>query len=267
MNNSASSFARRALRLTAFALGMVVSAAVCRGSRELHRSQSRFDPAGGADHTEINLTNSWGLIFGPTTPVWVSDDTTGMSTVYDGDGNPILVGSPLRPLVVTSPGGAPTGITLTRPLPTSNRVSRRHCRVRCAFLWAAENGVIAAWKGSCGSSAVTIPSPATTDGVYKGVAIAGDGSTDSLVCRRCLNGKIQVFDHNFMPTSVPGGFVDPKLPQGYAPFNILSLQGHVYVSFDFHVAGDHDETAGPGLGIVDGVRRRRFPDRTRRDRR
>jgi len=54
-----------------------------------------------------------------------------------------------------------------------------------------------------------------------------------------------------MPTTAPGGFADPNLPPGFSPFNILALQGNLYVAYAFHVAGDHDETAGPGLGIVD----------------
>ncbi len=253
MNNSTSSFAQRALRLTALAFGLAVSAVAVAdpGNYIVHNLVS--DLAGVADHQDLNLKNGWGIVFGPTNPVWVSDNTTGVATVYDGNGNPLLVGSPPQPLVVTIPGGAPTGITFNPSAADFQIVCPAGTPASAAtFLWATENGVIAAWKGSCGSTAVTLPTTAIPNGVYKGIAIAGDGATDfRLFAADLFNGKIQVFDHNFMPTTVPGGFVDPNLPPGFAPFNILSLQGNLYVSYAFHVAGDHDETPGPGLGIVD----------------
>ena len=49
-----------------------------------------------------NLVNAWGLAAGPTTPWWVADNGTDVSTLYDGTGTP-------RSLVV-SVEGAPTGL-------------------------------------------------------------------------------------------------------------------------------------------------------------
>ena len=209
------------------------------------------DQAGVADHQDPNLQNAWGIVFGPTNPAWVSDNATGVATVYDCNGNPILVGSPPAPLVVTIPGGSPTGITFN-PSGTDFQITCGGTSSPATFLWATETGIIAAWRFACGSTAVTLPSTAVPNGVYKGIAIAGDGAQHfRLFAADLFNGKIQVFDSNFMPTTVPGGFADPNLPPGFAPFNILNLQGNLYVAYAFHVAGDHDETAGPGLGIVD----------------
>ena len=66
------------------------------------------DGSVAADFTDPNLVNGWGIVFGPTTPVWVADNGSGKSTLYDGTGKAI-------PLVVTVPGvggmpGNPTGI-------------------------------------------------------------------------------------------------------------------------------------------------------------
>src|SRR5262249_22589042 len=206
------------------------------------------DQAGVADHQDANLQNAWGIVFGPTNPVWVSDNATGVATVYDGNGNPILVGG--QPLVVTIPGGSPTGITFN-PSAADFQITCG-ASVPATFLWATETGIIAAWNFACGSTAVTLPTTAVTNGVYKGIAIAGNGDKDfRLFAADLFNEKIQVFDSNFNPTTVPGGFVDPNLPPGFAPFNILNLEGNLYVAYAFHVAGDHDETAAPGLGIVD----------------
>src|SRR5439155_27152497 len=53
------------------------------------------------------LINSWGMAFGPTTPVWIADNGTGLSTLYTGSGGVV-------PLVVAIPPGpsAPTGIVV-----------------------------------------------------------------------------------------------------------------------------------------------------------
>src|SRR5215469_18927585 len=55
-----------------------------------------------------NLKNAWGLSYLPGEPFWVSDEVTGLSTVYDANGTIVN-------LVVTVPSattgtGTPTGI-------------------------------------------------------------------------------------------------------------------------------------------------------------
>ena len=59
------------------------------------------DVPGAAASVDPNLVNGWGLAAGPTTPWWVADNGTDMSTLYDGTGATL-------PLVVTVDGG-PTG--------------------------------------------------------------------------------------------------------------------------------------------------------------
>src|SRR4051794_13210014 len=56
---------------------------------------------------DANLVNAWGLARGSGSPFWISDNGTGLTTLYDGTGAP-------QPLVVTIPGlngqpSAPTG--------------------------------------------------------------------------------------------------------------------------------------------------------------
>ena len=46
-----------------------------------------------------------------------------------------------------------------------------------------------------------------------------------------------------------GKFTDPGLPNGFAPFNIQSLGGKIYVTYAMQGSGK-DEQAGPGLGFV-----------------
>src|SRR6266571_3944365 len=76
---------------------------------DLHRAfvQTNLvsDQPGVAALTDPNLVNAWGLSQGPTTPVWASDNGTGVTTLNsDAGGVPAIV-----PLVVKIPGGEPTG--------------------------------------------------------------------------------------------------------------------------------------------------------------
>jgi uncharacterized protein (TIGR03118 family) len=65
------------------------------------------------------------------------------------------------------------------------------------------------------------------------------------------SGHIDVFDKNFMPTTVSGGFVDPNIPAGFAPFNVQNINGKLYVTYARQDADKHDDVAGMGNGFVD----------------
>src|SRR3984957_15358113 len=60
----------------------------------------------GAKLVDKNLTNAWGLATGPGTPIWVSDNNSGLATVYSGGINGSAVS---LDLTVPVPGGNPTG--------------------------------------------------------------------------------------------------------------------------------------------------------------
>jgi uncharacterized protein (TIGR03118 family) len=207
------------------------------------------DVPGAAANQDSSLVNGWGVVAGPTTPMWVSDNGSGKSTVYDGTGA-------LR-LTVAIPGvmgtgqGKPTGIVFNLGAsPTSNDFLVAGAGTAARFIWSTEDGGIAAWAG--GPSA-TIRF-ATSDGaVYKGLAMAGDGSAHFRIYAADFhNGKIDVIDSNFAKTSVAGGFVDPNLPATFHPFNIMNIQGNLYVAYALCCeAGSDDEVAGAGLGFVD----------------
>ena len=63
------------------------------------------DVPGLAATTDPNLKNPWGMSFSPTSPFWISDQATGLKTLYDGAGG-------IVPLVVTIPTiGVPSGPT------------------------------------------------------------------------------------------------------------------------------------------------------------
>ena len=66
------------------------------------------------------------------------------------------------------------------------------------------------------------------------------------------SGKVEVYDPNFNAVTLPAGeFSDPKIPKGFAPFNVQVLDGKVYVTYAKQDAAKHDNVPGQGLGFVD----------------
>jgi len=204
------------------------------------------DLPGVTAHTDANLVNGWGIAMRATSPIWVSNNGTGTSTLYNGLGVAI---SPPSPVIIPAASGTgqgvPTGITSN---PSTNDFLLGGPGTAASFLWATEDGGIAAWNGG---PAATIKFAATDGAVYKGLALAGDGAHFRLYAADFHNGKIDVLDNAFAPASVPGGFVDRSIPAGFAPFNIMNLQGNLYVAYALREQGGDDEVAGVGLGFVD----------------
>jgi uncharacterized protein (TIGR03118 family) len=194
------------------------------------------DQPGVAPHTDANLVNAWGLTAGPTTPWWVADNGTDKSTLYGGDGTP-------RALVVDVAGG-PTGTTFNPTsaflLPTGGKA---------LFLFDSEDGVIRGWNGAQGTTAIVVKDRSDVGAIYKGLTVANTPAGPRLYAADFHNARIDVLDGSF--GLVPGGFVDPSLPDGYAPFNVQAIGDRIFVAYARQDEEGEDEVAGQGLGLVD----------------
>ena len=192
------------------------------------------DLPGVAKTTDPDLVNPWGVSFSATSPFWVSDNGTGLATLYNGAGDKLG-------LVVTVPpaGSTPTGQVF-------NSTSSFNSDL---FIFASENGTITGWRGALGTTAETLySSPA--DGVFKGLAIATTASGTYLYATDFHNNQITVLPGTGAP-ALTGHFIDPNLPAGYAPFNIQNIGGQLYVTYALQDAAKHDDVAGAGDGFVD----------------
>ena len=194
------------------------------------------DEPGVAPVTDPNLVNAWGLTAGPTTPWWVADNGTDKSTLYRGSDGQV------QALVVSVPN-APTGTVFNATtgfvLPTGG-VAR--------FLFDTEEGKVLGWNPAQGTNAVVVAD--LGDGaIYKGLAIADTAAGPRLYAADFHNARVDVFDGSF--NVVPGGFVDPALPSGYAPFGIQTIGDRVFVTYAQQDADAADEVAGQGKGFVD----------------
>ncbi len=221
----------------ALALALAGPAAAHGGGKDANVYKKRnlvSDIDGVARITDPNLVNPWGLSFGPTTPAWVADNGKDVSTLYSGG---VRKSIPVTlPLVVSVPGG-PTGTVFN---PTGGfKVNGAPAR----FLFDTEGGQLLAWNAGTAAQVVAT----TPEAIYKGLAIAGN----LLYAANFHAATIDVFNDAFMPTTVPGGFVDPNLPKGFAPFNVQEIAGRIVVAYAKQDADAEDEEAGAGLGYVD----------------
>jgi uncharacterized protein (TIGR03118 family) len=232
------------------ALVPVGPAAAAQPGNAYHQTNLVSDLPGMAQLTDPDLVNPWGLAAGPTTPAWVADNGTDKATIYRGfvNGSPITKAS----LVVSIPGGAPTGEVFN---PTSGFVVRSgDASGASLFIFDSEAGLVTGWNPG-----VPPPPPSTQaqvgasvpDAIYKGLAIASTAGGTFLYGANFHQGRIDVFDQAFNLVHLSGGFQDPEIPAGFAPFNVQELGGLLYVTYAKQDADAEDEVAGPALGFVD----------------
>ena len=95
--NLASRALRQALFVAALVSGLAASTAFAANSYAVRNLVS--DGGVPAEHRDDNLKNGWGIALSATSPIWVADNGTGKSTLYDGLGN-------MLSLVVTVPSAS-----------------------------------------------------------------------------------------------------------------------------------------------------------------
>jgi uncharacterized protein (TIGR03118 family) len=205
------------------------------------------DQANTALLTDTNLVNAWGIALDPQGgDFWVADNGTNVATLYAGD----AAGSPFirDPLVVTIPFGSPTGQVFNSS--SDFKVTNGTNSSPAQFLFAQETPWAAGWNQ--GTSAQAVIDTVGSGAVYKGLALAQNGTANLLYLANFNAGTVEVYDTNFRrDTNLPGNFTDPNLPAGYAPFNIVNLSGQLYVSYAVQDATKQDPVAGEGNGIID----------------
>lgn len=224
------------------------AAAGARNHRTVYRQLNLIsDIAGVARITDPNLVNPWGMAASPTSPLWIADNGADVSTLYTGGVHGSI--PQIAPLVVDIPGGAPTGIVFN---PTSGfPVTMGGTTGPSTFIFDSEAGVISAWMRTNPLQPQAQQVAATPGAVYKGLAIATSSKGPLIYASNFHAGSIDTFDQNFQPVTTAGGFTDPNIPAGFAPFGIQALNGRLYVTYAKQDADKHDDVAGPGNGFVD----------------
>jgi len=221
----------------------VASAGLCPAANQFVQHNLVSDLQGYADKQDTNLVNPWGICESSGSPFWISDNGTGLSTLYDSSGNSI-------PLVVTipapanaTPPGNPSGCLFngTTGFPVGGNPA--------LFIFASEQGVIAAWNS--GTTAQIAVDNSASGAVYKGLAMATRAAGPTLYAANFNAGTVDIWDANWNWVSIPGAFTDPAIPSGFAPFNIYNFNGRLLVTYAKQDDEKHDDVAGPGNGYLD----------------
>jgi len=201
------------------------------------------DVPGRAEITDPDLVNAWGMSQGPATPIWVSDNETNKSTLYRTSATSPFVTKVA--LTVTMPAGT-DGVTGqvfngTGLFPVTNGVTT----ASAPFIFDSESGDVSGWNAATGAQVGV-----HVDGaIFKGLAL--DAAGGHLFAADFHGARIVVIDSSWHVVQLAGSFTDPKMPDGYAPFNVAVLGGEVYVAYAKQDADAEDEVAGQGKGFVD----------------
>lgn len=105
------------------------------------------DQSGVATLTDTNLVNPWGMSRSSGSPWWISDNGTGLSTLYDGTGA-------AQSLVVTIPTGDPSASPTGTPTGTVFNFSTGFDLIpntptsKAAFLFVTEDGTVSGWTSA-----------------------------------------------------------------------------------------------------------------------
>jgi uncharacterized protein (TIGR03118 family) len=228
------------------------------------------DVAGQAANTDPNLVNAWGLARSAnmTAPFWISDNHTGVSTLYDGTGKPFPTASPLVVTVPPPPGAEPGSISSPTGLVFNGTgdfmITEGSNSAPSLFIFDTEDGTLAGWAQTVDvDNAILTVDNSGDEAIYKGLALASNATGNFLFATDFHNGAVDVFDREFQPATLQGSFSDPTIPAGFAPFGIQAIGSNLYVTYAKQDADKEDDVPGAGNGYInvfntDGIRVKRF---------
>jgi uncharacterized protein (TIGR03118 family) len=212
------------------------------------------DIGGVAERVDSNLVNPWGIVPSPSNTIWIADNGTGVSTLYNTDGVPVPAGNPLvvtvPPASTNAESGNPTGIVFNSGsgfVVTKNAVSGPS-----RFIFVSEDGSISGWNPQVSpNEAVIAVDHGSQEAIYKGAALGTTASGLRLFVTNFHAARVEIYDQNFMEVDTANTFFDPNIPAGYAPFGIRNINGLIYVTYAQQDADGEDDVPGPGKGFVD----------------
>ena len=236
------------MRLAIKTLAILALAAIlpCLTLAQYTRTDLVTNSGAGGTVPDSHLVNAWGLVSTGTSPFWVSDNATGLSTLYSISNTSGVVATPLGLVVsipsVTGGAGSPTGIVAPETpkgatafvVSGINPVTGKQASGNSIFIFDTLDGTIWGWNPAVGGITATGASVANIaadrssfGATYTGLAIANNGGQPLLYAADDgPNRRIDVFDSNFKLVNDqlgPEAFVDPKIPQKFAPYGIQTI--------------------------------------------
>jgi uncharacterized protein (TIGR03118 family) len=200
----------------------------------------------GTNPPDPNLKNPWGISRGTTSPWWISDNVSGVSTLYDGAGTKqaLTVTIPHSP---QTPKGSPTGTVFNG----SNDFDVAP-GMPAAFIFVSLDGTVSAWNPGVNPVNAIQKVPGSNTSVFTGATIAQIGRNSFLYVADLESGEIKVYNTNFKSVHLDDrAFDDDRVPPGFAPFNVQNIGGNLYVAYAKQNKTKTFVDFGAGLGFVD----------------
>ena len=222
---------------------LAVIGVACAQNKNYVQTNLVSDTAGNAANTDPNMKGLWGISESPTSPFWVSDTFTGLSTLYNTAGVPAA-------LVVTIPPGAASHSKTGSPTGQVNNGTSGFLLAngnKASFIFATADGTISAWNG--GTTATIMVDNSANGASYTGLAIGISERGPTLYAANVAQFRVDTFDTNFKPITLSGGFLDVGLEPFYAPFNIQRFGQKIVVTYALPPPA-RKYTMGPGTGTV-----------------
>jgi uncharacterized protein (TIGR03118 family) len=210
------------------------------------------DIAGVAQHVDPNLVNPWGMAASSGGTIWVSDNGTGVSTLYQQDGTALSLVVEIPTAARNRGVGNPTGIVFNST--SFFQVTLNGNSQPARFIFVSEDGSISGWSPALDQThAIIAVDNGTNRGInraiYKGATLGVANGHNFLYATNFHTGHVETYDESFHQVN-PGGFADPSLPAGYGPFGIRNFNDEIFVTYAKQDHDREDDVPGPGFGFV-----------------
>jgi uncharacterized protein (TIGR03118 family) len=208
--------------------------------------------AEGTNPADSQLKNPWGIARGTGGPWWVSDNASGVATLYDGSGKKNLGSIVTIPHTSQTTTGSPTGIVFNGSNDFTIPPGDTGAGKPGVFIFAGFDGTISAWNPSVDLNNAIAVVPGSADSILSGVTIAQIGDKRYLYVADLKKGEITVYDTTFKAVELSEqAFHEDHVPTGFTPFNVQNIGNNLYVTYAKQNKTKTFVTFGAGLGYVD----------------
>src|SRR5258706_13405802 len=240
---------KMSVRFTVSGVLALIMGAACFGQ---HYTQTNLvcSEAGVAPVTDHQLINPWGISRMSVSAWWISDNATGLSTLYKGAGDKqslIVTIPPADPTNKNTPTGTPTG-TIANGSQTDFLLAPGKPAM---FLFSTNDGTIAGWNPAVAATLAVIVAKTTDGSSYTGLTSAFINGKPFLYAANFNKGRVDVYDNAFHVVklskehfnedssdrddqSAENAFVDERLPRDYMPFNVQAIGTDIVVTYALH---------------------------------
>jgi len=163
-----------------------------------------------------------------TSPFWVSDNGTGLSTLYNSLGQKQKLVVTVPPAGGTAPG-TPTGVIGNTT--GQFNITLNNKTASPLFIFATADGTIKGWNPNVDPTHAILGADRSGAGAsYTALAIATNEKGENFIyaADNSANQEIDMFDSNF---NFVMSFSDPSLQKKFAPYGMREINGKLWVTF------------------------------------